>query len=911
MNPNWNQIVREHLAVLRLPPEREIEIVEELALHLEAAYEDALAAGLSETEAEARAVQGYDWRLLECEVSRAEQPVAARALQPSLELIEHKGGIRMGSFIQDLRFGARMLMKQPGFTLVAILTLALGIGANTAIFSVVHALMLKPLPYTEPEKVFSICQTDKSPHSRDGLLVRWSYPKLEMLRQGVPTMDFAAYKSTSSRLTNTEERELIRGEYVAPNYFSVLGVTVIAGREFTEEENRVGERKIVMLSHRFWQQRLGGDPEVIGKTVELDKAPRTIIGVLDPGFKGQEGTADFWAPFNSGVVPGSGILTEPHAYWFEVIGRLKRGASSQQAEAGLSLMTRQIAETYPWPGGFSNLKDGHIKAVPLRDRKLNPVIRQSFLILLAAVGFVLLIACANIANLMMTRMVSRRKELAVRLAVGATRWRIVRQLLVESIVVSAIGGMFGLLLANWGVDLLNKFKPTASGSIFWANYTNTFNFFSIDLDAPVAIFNFALAVVTGIAFGLIPAIQATRVDVNETLKEGTDISAGAFRRRLNLRQALVALEVAVTLALVIGAGLMIRSLAEMQAINLGFDPDRILSFSVTSSEENAEFYRRLRERIAALPGVESVSLASVPPLGGAFMIASMRVYGRSPDPNVENSRVSVQPVSHEYFRNLRIRILRGRSFTAEDGAETKRVAILNETAAKQFFPNEDPVGQRIKWGEEWAEVVGVAADVKYLSLDEAPFADVYHPNGQLDIARTLVARTSNDPKLLIGSIRNEVRALNRDAIVTSLMTMEQRLSNATSSMRFNASLLGLFALLALALAAIGIYGVVAYAVSERTREIGVRMALGAQARDVLMLVLFQGMKTIVAGLAIGLIAAYALTRVMSNLLYGVSATDSLTFAAVSLLLAAIALLACYIPARRATKVDPLTALRHE
>jgi putative ABC transport system permease protein len=909
--PNWNHIVRQHLAVAPLPPEREIEIVEELALHMETVYESALADGLSEAEAEARAAQGYDWRLLECELSRAEQPVAARALQPPLELIERKGGTRMESFIQDLRFGARMLLKNPGFTFVAMLTLALGIGANTVIFSVVHSLMLKPLPYSEPERVFSICQTDKDPQSRDGLYTLWSYPKLEMLRQGVPMMDFAAFKSIDSRLTSSEERERIWGEYVTPNYFSVLGVAVISGRSFTEDENRVGGSKVVMISHRLWQERFGGEPEVIGKTVELDKAPHTIIGVLDPGFKGQDGTTDFWAPFNLVVQPGSGILTEPDISWFEVIGRLNRGASRQQAEAGLSLATRQITEKYPWPKGRSNLKDGQIKPVPLRDRKLNPVIRQSFLILLAAVGFVLLIACANLANLMMTRMTSRRKELAVRLAVGATRWRVVRQLLVESIVISFIGGMFGLLLSVWGVDLLNKYKPAAAGSIFWANYTNAFNFFSISLDAPVALFNFALAGITGVLFGLIPAIQATQADVNEVLKEGADVSAGAFRRRLNPRQALVVLEIAITLALVIGAGLMVRSFAKLQAIDLGFDPDRILSFSVTTSEENAEFYRQLRERIAALPGVESVSLASVPPLGGAYMLAPMQVYGRPPEPSAQKSNVFVHGVSHDFFRNLRIPILRGRSFTAEDRAGTKRVAILNETAARQFFPNEDPVGQRIRDSEEWAEVIGVAADVKYLGLDEKTFADVYHPDSQFDTVRTLVARTSHDPKFLIGAIRNEARTFNKEATVTSLITMEQRLSKATSAMRFNASLLSLFALLALTLAAIGIYGVVACAVSERTREIGVRMALGAQAHEVLKLILFQGMKMIVAGLAIGLFAAFALTRVMKNLLYGVTATDPLTFAAVSVLLAAIALLACYIPARRATKVDPLTALRHE
>ncbi len=918
---DWKKYVREHLPHLAIEPGREMEIVDELAEHLDAAYRDALAGGASEQEAYKLAAELFaDWRLMECEVAAAEHYGAGARLGRAIgewnqPLNSQKRGPIMESLLQDLRYGLRMTLKKPGFALVAVIMLSLGIGANTAIFSVVHALMLRPLPYFEPERVFSVCETDNSPRSRDGLSTLWASPRFEMLRQGVPTMDFAAFNSVLSKLTGAEEPEQISGEYVSPNYFSVLGVRVIAGRAFTEEENQVGGSKVVMVSHGFWQERFGGAPDVIGKTIELNKTPHTIVGVLQPGFKGQRGSTNFWAPFNSDLQPGSRRLTDPNIWWFEVIGRLKSDASRRQAEAGVSLMTRRIAEKYPPHASF---RDRQIKLVPLRDRKLNPVIRQSFLIMLAAVGFTLLIACANLANLMMTRMAPRRREIAVRLAVGATRWRIVRQLLVESIVISLIGGMFGLLLAFWGVDLLNKFKPASSGSIFWANYANAFKFFSIGLDAPVTIFNFALAVITGVVFGLIPAIQATRVDVNDALKEGADGTAGLFRRRLNLRQALVALEVAVTLTLVIGAGLMLRSFAEMQAINLGFDPDRILSFYVESSEQNTDFYRQLRERIAALPGVESVSLTIVSPLGGAYSNQAMQVYGRPPEPDIEKSRVFFHAVNHDYFRNLRIPILRGRSFTAEDRAGTKRVAILNATAARQFFPNEDPVGQRIKLGfyegtpgEEWAEVVGVAGDVKYLSLDGEVVSDVYHPNDQFNEAHTMVARTSHDPKLLIGAIRNEVRAFNKDAAVGSLEMMEQRVSNATSSARFNTSLMSLFALLALLLAAIGIYGVIAYAVSERTREIGVRMALGAQARDVLKLVLFQGMKMIAAGLTIGLFGAFALTRVMKNLLYGVSATDPLTFAAVSLSLAAIALLACYVPARRATKVDPIIALRQE
>jgi len=888
---------RNHFRRVKL--EREMEA--EMRFHLELETAENIRRGMSEEEAQLAARRSFG------------------GVEQTKETYRDVARFRwLEDFWQDLRYGLRMLGKHRGFTMVAVLTLALGIGANTAIFSVVHALMLRPLPYSEPERVFSICQTSKSPQSRDGLFVHWSYPKFEMLRQSSHTMEFAAYTGAGLRLTNTEERELIMGESVTPNYFSILGVTIVTGRIFTEQENQVGQSTVVMISHSFWQQHFGGDPNVIGKTIELGKTPRTIIGVLEPGFKGQGGTANLWMPFKSSVGQRPRQLTEPHLYWFEVIGRLKRGVERAQAEAEFGLLTRQIAERYPWTDGLAMLKDGQIKPVPLRERKVNPVIRQSFLVMLAAVGFVLLIACANVASLMMTRAIKRRKELAIRLAVGATRWRIVRQLLVESVVVSVIGGMFGLLLALWGIELLNKFKPAPGGSSFWANYANTFKFFSIGLDAPVALFNFALALATGIAFGLLPAIQATRTDVNEALKDGSGGPAGSFHRRLNLREALVVFEVAITLALVIGAGLMIRSFAGLQAISLGFDPHRVMSCYVASGERNPEFHRQLRERIAALPGVESVSLTVAPPLGGAFSIQPMQVFGRPPEANVEKPRVSAHVVSQDYFQNLRIPLLRGRSFTSEDRAGSQRVAILNETAARQFFPNEDPVGKRIKLviyettpGGEWAEVVGVVGDVRYLSLDGAFSADVYHPNDQFNLANTLVVRTIHDPKLLIGAVRSEVRAFNKEANVMNLQTMEQRLSDATSGTSFNTSLMSLFAFLALALALIGIYGVLSYTVSERTHEIGVRMALGAQARDVLTLVLFRGLKLIVAGLAIGLIGAFAVTRVMKNLLYGVSATDPLTFAGVTILLTGASLVACYLPARRATKVDPIVALRCE
>ncbi|MBO0724377.1 MAG: ABC transporter permease [Blastocatellia bacterium] len=920
MNPNWKQIVRQHLAVLRLPPEREIEIVEELALHMEAIYEDALADGLSEAEAEARAARGYDWRLLECELSRAERPPAARALRPSLELIERKGGLRMESFIQDLRFGARMLMKQPGFTLIAVITLALGIGANTAIFSVINALLLRPLPYRQPERLVKVFQWQPDP-TKGMLPSIWSYPRFEMLRdQNQSFAAVAGYKQAPYNLTGTDEPERLQVEMVSASYFPMLGVNAVVGRAFTAEEDAApGANLSALLSHGLWRRRFGGDPQVIGKTIELDKQAFTIVGVLPPGFRGQDGTADAWVTVMAApLLRYKTILTNPRNYWLFAIARLKDGVTLAQAQSDMRQVGAQIERKYPSPKRALT-GDAEIPAVaPLQAAKVDPAIKTSFLTLLAAVGLALMIACANVANLLLARAVARRHEFALRAALGAGRLRLLRQGGAESLLLALFGGALGVMVARLGVELLTKFHPSDNAQ-FWSSYARAFDFFTINLDWRALGFNFALALLTGLLFGLAPALQSSFVDVNEALKEGAGGSATGFRGLSGWgpRSLLVVGEIALSLVLLISAGLMLKSLGRLQTVHLGFAPENVLTMAAPSRDAKPGFYEQLLARLQALPGVEAASIGSSAPLLGYSSQTVMDIEGRS---DIQMIGVGYHSVSPDYFQTLGIALRRGRAFTPQDRAGAPRVAIINQAAAEKFFPNEDPIGKRIrpyvdpayKTDEKFVEIVGVAPDVRYGRLEEAIEPDIYVSSLQpTDDAQTLIIRTHVDPATITAAVRREALALDRNVPLTAILTMKERAAEVTSRARFIAALLALFAGLALALSSIGIYGVMAYSVSARTREIGVRMALGAQSSAVLRLALGDGLKLIAAGMALGACAAVAAVRVLQTQLYDVRATDPPTFAAGALLLAGVGALACYIPARRATKVDPLTALRHE
>src|SRR5262245_8556231 len=916
MNPNWNQIVREHLAVLRLPPEREIEIVEELALHLEAAYEDALAAGLSETEAEARAVQGYDWRLLECELSRAEQPMAPRTLQPSLELDERTGGMRMGSLLQDLRFGARMLAKAPNYTLIALITLALGIGANTAIFSVVNAALLRPLPYEEADRLVFL--TERSPQNEDMTL---SYPDFADWRAQNRVFEYiGVHNSVDYNLTGGGEPERLRAGRASADLFSALRVRASLGRLFTNEEDKPSAPGGVVLSHRLWQRRFGGDPNILNKSLTLDDRPYTVVGVAPADFRFEERN-DIWVPVEANTSERFLRGRDLHPF-LRGVARLKAGVTLEQARAEMDAIAARLAQQYP-----INENVG-ARITPLLENYVHNA-RRALWILQGAVTFVLLIACANVANLMLARATARDREMAVRVALGASRRRVMRQLLTESLLLAVVGGALGLLLAEWGVKLI-----LALGASILPRISE----FSIDNRALV--FTTAASVLTGIVFGLAPALQASRADAQESLKE---TARSATRGRHRLRQVLIVTEVALTLALLIGAGLLIRSFYHLQQVNPGFVDENVLSFRVSLpaqkyAHENQwlNFYQQVIDRLRALPGVKEVGIASRVPMDGNNNANAFRVVGQAPLPSGQMHSMQVCYVSPDYFRTMGIPLLRGRYFTEQDnrshlGEERlrgldraerlwlgRKAVIVDEEFARRHWPNQDPVGKQILWGAGGGDdspltVIGVVGRVK-LDRPHEPMGAVQGYFAFLEYPQPLmsfVVKTTLEPERMIAAARAQVQAVDAGQPIYNLVTLTSLRASAIAPQRFSLLLLGMFAAVALALALMGIYGAMSYVVTQRTRELGIRMALGAQTRDVMRLVLRQGLTLALAGTAVGLAAAFGLTRLMKNLLFGVSPIDPLTFSAIAVSLLLTALVACYIPARRATKVDPLTALRHE
>jgi putative ABC transport system permease protein len=822
--------------------------------------------------------------------------------------------------MQDIRFGIRMMLRSPLLMAAALLSLALGIGANTAIFSVVNALLLRPLPYRQPEQLVKVFQMQPDPTM--GMMTSiWSYPRFELLRDG--NQSFAAVAGVAQNaynLTGTDTPERLQVEMVSASYFPLLGVEAVAGRTFTAEEDRVPETNLaVLLGYGLWQRRFGGDAQVLGKTMELDKQSFTIVGVLPPGFRGQNGTADAWVTMMAApVLRFKRTLTAPNVYWFQVLARLKDGVTPAQAQADLQQVSAQIEQRFPSPKDNAQ-GNARVPAIaPLQAAKVDPALKTSFLILLAAVGLVLLIACANVANLLLARAVARQREFALRAALGAGRWRLLRQLITESLLLALLGGMLGVLVARGGVALLTKFRPSDNAQ-YWSAYARAFDFFTINLDWRVLSFNFALALLTGLLFGLVPALQSSFVNVNDALKEGTGGSASGFRglRRWSLRNLLVVGEIALSLVLLVSAGLMLKSLGRLQAVQLGFVPDKVLTMAAPSRGAKPEFYEQLRARVQTLPGVEATSLGSTAPLLGYASKTVMNIEGRA---DINEVGVGLHSVSPDYFPTLGIALRRGRLFTPQDRAGAPRVAILNQAAADKFFPHADPIGKRItpaigaeyETPEKTLEIVGVVADVRYGRLEEAIEPDIYLSSLQpTDEVQTLIVRTRMETAAITAAIRQTVQTLDRNVPLTAIQTMTERAAEVTSRTRFIAVLLGLFAGLALLLSGIGIYGVMAYSVSARTREVGIRLALGAQAGDVLRLVLGDGVKLIVAGLVLGACVAVAALRVLQTQLYGVRATDPLTFVAVAVLLASVGLFACYLPARRAAQTEPMQALRYE
>ncbi|HYP26607.1 MAG TPA: ABC transporter permease [Blastocatellia bacterium] len=818
----------------------------------------------------------------------------------------------MGNLLQDIRYGFRLLVKSPGFAAVAILSLALGIGANTSIFSVINATLWQTLPYKDPDRLVRVYRTTPDPKFP---ISAWSYPKYEMLRDRNGVFEeVAAFSNQDFPLTGTDDPERLEVEIVSASYFPLLGVSPALGRTFDYEEDKTpGASPVAVISHSLWQRRFNADRGVLGQPISLNKVPFTVIGVLPEGFKGQSDDAEVWVPMM--MAPS---LTFPRrlatagAHWHEVIARIRPGVSDSEALAAMGVVGNDIQETIS--KRFSPDPE-MLTLVHLKEARIDPVMRKSFLILFAAIGFVLLIACVNIANLLMARSTARQKEMAIRLAIGASRARLVRQLLTESVVLALMGGLLGLLVTLWGIEVLTAFKP--EGLITWQKL----DFESAGIDGQVLAFSLSLSLFTGLLFGLMPALQASRSEINESLKEGAGGAALKPRglRRLNARNVLVVAEIAIALVLLISAGLMLKSFSRLQAIRTGFDPSNTLTLKADlpkyKPEAAAAFYEQLLARINTLPGVQSATVATSTPLSGNSSGTIMTIEGRPP---LDEPGVGLHSVAPDHFRTLGVPLLRGRAFTEQDRAGARRVSIISETAASRFFPGEDPIGKRIKLAVGWqpeddmAEIVGIVGDVKYGKVEEEPKPDVYLSYLQpTENTAFVIVRTKAEPSSIVGAVRKEVLALDKNVPLYDIRPMEDRIAAATSRTRFTALILGIFAGLALVLAAIGIYGVMYYVVSSRIHEIGIRMALGAKQSDVLKLLMSDAVLLTVAGLALGLAAAYAITRLLASQLYEVSSTDASTFALISSLLAAVALVACYIPIRKAMNVDPVVALRYE
>jgi putative ABC transport system permease protein len=804
---------------------------------------------------------------------------------------------------QDLRYGARMLLKNPGFTLIAALTLALGIGANTAIFSVVKGVLLSSLPYPNPEQLAMVWCDNRRQGIPDDIT---SYPNFVDWRDRNKTFQgMAGVTSDRYNLTGTGEPEEIRGATVSINFFQLMGVNPVHGRAFTAEEEQPGRDRVVVLSHSLWQRRFGGDPGILNKTISLSDEPYTVVGIMPPGFQFPEKT-EIWGP----LAPDERMRSDQARFGFflPVVGRLKPGVTRAQAQADLEVVANQIEKQFPDMAGYG------VNVVPVLENTVGPI-RRALIILFVAVIFVLLIACANVTNLLLARAAVRQREVAVRAALGAGRWRIVRQLLTESVLLAVLGGALGVLLARWGLRLLVDLNP--------ANIPRLEN---IRLDGGVLWFTLGLSLFTGLIFGLAPALQTTRLNLSETLKEGghTGAGGGGGRRAQRIRGVFIVLEVALTLALLVGAGLLVHSFWRLQQVNLGFKPDHLLTLRVTlwgskyrDRGEAVSFYERLQERLAALPGVVSASATTDIMLRRLATSAGFTIENRPRDPSELALELPFDRVQPNYFQTMGIPLVKGRAFMAQDTRDTPMVAIVNETFVKRYFPNEDPIGKRFTFGgggpnARWITIVGVVRDTKRQGVDqpvriESWFPLAQRPSGSMEV----VLRTTGDPLALSRAVREAVWSLDRDLPIPKIQTMEQILSERVAQRRLNMLLLGLFALVALILAAVGIYGVMNYAVTQRTHEIGIRMALGAQGADVLRMVVWHGMSLTLIGVTLGLLAALALTRVMKNLLFEVSATDPITFAAIAVLLTGVALVACWIPAWRATKVDPMVALRYE
>jgi predicted permease len=894
----WFNILRARLRALFRRESVLHDIEEELRIHVEMETETNIKRGMPPEEARAAALKSFG------------------ALSRKTELgYDIRGGGWMETLWQDMRYGARMLWKKPGFTLVAVLTLALGIGANTAIFTLVNAVFLKPLAVAEPARLMSVFGTDEKNRGAQTDYIPMSWPNFKDYRdQNDVFTGMIAFQNIVLNFSGGVEPELIGGIIVTGNYFDLLGVKAAIGRTFLpEEDSTPGTHPVVVLSYGAWQRRFGGDPAIVGRAIKLNGLDYTVVGVAAEGFKGTDAIAggpDCWVPMMMHdqvlIKLFRDAFNARRAMIFNVIGRLKPGVTEQQAETAMRAIGRRLEQDYP------NYNDKrNVTLVPLNQSTIPPQERSEYLrasgLMLTVVGLVLLIACGNVANLLLARATARRKEIVLRMALGAGRARLIRQLMMESLMLALAGCGAGLLLARAGRDLLWAFRPPGMN----AGHIN------LSFDPRVLGYTLLLSLLTGVLFGLAPALQASRAELVTELNEKGGRAAGG-RRWFSLRNLLVVGQVAFSLVALIGAGLFLRSLNNARRINPGFETEKLLALTFNVDAQGydkargMEHYRRVVERVEAIPGVISAAIASNRPLGGGFT-RSVFVEGQEPSRGGRGIFTTVGVVGPKYFETMGIPLVRGRNFTEADRENTPPVVVINEAMANRFWPNQDAVGKRFRFfGDVSQEVVGIVKNSAVQNIGEAP-----SPMAYLSLLQdyqswvTLHVRTAGDPSGLFSTVRRETQALDRTMPLIWSGTISELIGEQLWGARMGAALLAVFGLLALILASFGIYGVVAFSVSRRTSEFGIRLALGARPSDVLRLVLGQTLTLVATGAMIGITGGLIVTRMVASLLYGVSAVDPATFIGMPLLLLLVALVASYLPARRATKIDPMIALRHE
>jgi putative ABC transport system permease protein len=819
----------------------------------------------------------------------------------------------METLLQDLRYGLRMLIKRPGFTFAAIVALTLGIGANTAIFSVINAVLLRPLPFKEPERLVNVWETRPQRGLRQTVV---SYPNFADWREQNDVFESiaASYISDFTRTGDENPERLLCG-IVSADLFPLLGAQPLVGRVFLPDDDKNGAALTVILSYRLWKQRYNSNPNILDSSITLNGKNYTVIGVMPEGFQFpvRNDPADLWTTFARELTPtaGESIAEQRGDRFLHVTARLKPGVTLQQAQATMATIAARLSEQYPNTNGDR----GVTVHATLED--LVGEVRPTLMVLMGAVGCVLLIACTNVSSLLLARAMTRHKEMAIRAALGASRLRIIRQLLTESIVLAIAGGVLGLLFALWGTKQLvaigGNDLPRAA---------------QIGLEMRALGFTLLVSLLTSVLFGLIPAIHSSKTNLNEILQEGgRGSSEGAGRNRL--RSALITVEVAIAVVLLVSAGLLVQSLWRLQRVDTGFNSNNVTTMEIGLPDvkyktvQQAEFYRQLQARLSALPGVESASAVNPLPLSDSHVAVSFDIEGH-PVPRSERPSADFRVVSINCFRTMGIKLVRGRDFAERDNQDTPGVVIVNEFFADKFFPGEDPIGKRIRpnvsseadKNPAWREIVGVVSNVKHRSLNQEFTPEYYAPHAQTPYdSMTLVVKTVSDPKGIVGAVREEVRAMDKDLPLYNIRSMDEYIQESVAQPRLIATLLTIFAGLALALTAIGLYGVVSYSVAQRTHEIGIRMALGARPADMLRLVIKQGMTLAAIGVGIGLVGTFILTRILasvvSDLLFGIGANDPLTFAAIALIIVGVAVVACFVPARRATKVDPMIALRYE